>query len=103
MSEQEFKLNNHLIQTFYIFGLDSKTVYDENLYTNPSNLEIEPKVITKFPSVSKSYNCIPNGLILKHCFPTGFKLFKYPIQPNQSNFIFTLDNVPLNYIERNII
>ena len=99
MSEQDFKLNNHLIQNFYIIGLDSSEIFDEKIYEDPTNLDIEQKVLSKFPYFSKSYNNIQNDLVLKHCFPIGFKIIKYPIVPNNSNFFFTLDNVPLNYMD----
>ena len=99
MSDQDFNLNNHLIQNFYIIGLDSAEIFDEKIYKDPTNLNIEPKVLSKFPHSSKTYNSIPNELILKHCFPIGFKIIKYPIKPNNQNFFFTLENIPLNFID----
>ena len=99
MSDQDLNLNNHLIQNFYIIGLDSSEIFDEKIYKDPTNLNIEPKVLTKFPNSSKTYNSIPNELILKHCFPIGFKIINYPIQPNNQNFFFTLENIPLNFID----
>ena len=99
MSDQDLNLNNHLIQNFYIIGLDSSEIFDEKIYKDPTNLNIEPKVLSKFPNSSKTYNSIPNELILKHCFPIGFKIINYPIQPNNQNFFFTLENIPLNFID----
>ena len=103
MFTKEIQTDNHLIQNFYIIGLDSNYIFSDNLYKEPLSKNIEPNIISKFPKLSYSYNNIPDSLILKHCFPTGF--FPIEITDNKKNttcnFIFTLDNILFNNINKN--
>ena len=103
MLTKEIQTDNQLIQNFYIIGLNSNYIFSDNLYKEPLSKNIEPNVISKFPKLSYSYNNIPDSLILKHCFPTGF--FPIEITDNKKNttcnFIFTLDNILFNNINKN--
>ena len=99
MLTNKISIDNQLIQNFYIIGLDSKDIFKDNIYKEPLTKNIEPKVISKFPDLTYSYNNIPNSLLLKHCFPTGF----FSIEINDKSkikeqiiFYFSLENIPVN-------
>ena len=98
MLSKEIAINNQLIQHFYIIGLDSNDIFSDTIYNEPLSKNIEPKIISKFPELSYSYNNIPDSLILKHCFPTGFFgiELKFKYKPTPTNFYFTLYNIPVN-------
>ena len=104
----------NLIQNFYIIGLSEEDIFtnleNENNSSNKkidifkpkSEIELTPKIITKFPQTDSNHNSIPNEIIIEHCFPNGFKMIKSPkkdITHNFVHFYFELDNLKYNFIE----
>ena len=98
---------NNLIQNFYIIGFSLedflKTNKEENkvefldIFGEKSfdELNITPKIITKFPNEKTCLNSIPDNIIIQHCFPNDvIKLTK----DNKNHFFqFNFDNVPQNF------
>ena len=116
---KEIDMKYNLYQRFYVIGIDTDIVFSDELYKNPKSKNIFPKVISKFPLLSKTFSNIPDDLISRHCFPNGFSLVEGSSLVNSSSlkdhgslskdaipklqtFLFTLDNIPLNIIEEGI-
>ena len=103
----EMKYN--LIQNFYIIGyplsdyfsLKSKKTYIfSDIFKDPLNTKITPKIISKFPNSIKNYNSIPNDLVISHCFPKGINLINNQSLANKiTHFEFNLENIPANFID----
>ena len=104
MLSKEIPINNQLIQHFYIIGLDKNDIFSDKIYNEPLSKNIEPKIITKFPELSYSYNNLPDSLILKHCFPIGFFgiELKYKSKPSSNIFYFSLENIPVNNLNNDM-
>ena len=104
-----FSMKNNLIQNCYIIGfslsdfflLKEKNIHKFNdIFSDPLNVKLTPKIISKFPNISKNYNSIPDELIISHSFPKGLKIYKNPeLKSNKIHFEYTLDNIPANYPE----
>ena len=107
-------MKNNLIQNFYIIGLSQEDLFSnsENKEGSPnknidifdakSEIELTPKIITKFPPTDSNHNSIPNEIIIDHCFPNGFKMIKSQkkeLSNNFNHFYFVLDNLKYNYLE----
>ena len=97
----------NLFQNFYIIGLSiedfiqiSKKEDPKNIFQSNNEIELSPKIISKFPPNSPNHNSIPDQIIIDHCFPNGFKMVKF--QKNDSNnyshFCFELDNLKYSYL-----
>ena len=108
--KQELSTPKKFLEYFFIIGLDPKMSIEEYLYN--SSLEdlnnfylknLKPDIITKFPPINKSYINIDDNLT-ELCFPDGFKLENYDIQPQPEPFKFLLGNYfysiehPLKYV-----
>ena len=101
-------MKNNLIQNFYIIGYSledffqmqspKKAIFSE-IFKDPINFEITPKLISKFPNFEKNYNSITNDLIISHCFPKGLKITNNANEAKMTHFEFILDNIPANYNE----
>ena len=104
----------NLIQNFYIIGLSEEDLFKNlekeddsshkiiDIFNAKSEIELTPKIITKFPPTDSNHNTIPNELIIDHCFPNGFKMIKpqkKDIANNFLHFYFELDNLQYNFIE----
>ena len=98
---------NNLIQNFYIIGLSPEDFFKidkkENkgefldIFGENSNkeLNITPKILTKFPNGKMCINTIPDNIIIEHCFPNGVI---NPTKNSQNQFFqFKFDNLPQNY------
>ena len=98
---------NNLIQNFYIIGFSLEDFLKINKEENKvefldifgeksfDELNITPKIITKFPNEKMCLNSIPDNIIIQHCFPNDvIKLTK----DNKNHFFqFNFDNVPQNF------
>ena len=98
------KMNNNLIQNFYIIGVTSEEInshYKEII--NNSNISFTPIIISKFPDTISNFNTVPNEIIIDHCFPTGYKIIKEKsnnILEQNSFFWFELENSKYNYVSK---
>ena len=98
------KMNNNLIQNFYIIGVTSEEInshYKEII--NNSNISLTPIIISKFPDTISNFNTVPNEIIIDHCFPTGYKIIKEKsnnILEQNSFFWFELENSKYNYVSK---
>ena len=99
-------MKNNLIQNFYVIGYSLEDFFKmkspkkaefSNIFADPSNFEITPKLISKFPNVDKNNNSISNDLIVSHCFPKGIKIINNADKEKITHFEFNLDNIPANY------
>ena len=107
--QNAISMKYNLIQNFYIIGyslsdffyLKSKNLYAfQDIFTGFSNLNLTPKLISKFPNSIKNYNSISDDLIISHCFPKGLKIYNIPYLINKiTHFEFNLDNIPANFNE----
>ena len=101
---------NNLIQNFYVIGfsheeffsINPKTKKGEfiNIFTeNPEEVELTPKLISKFPPIPNKINNIEDNIIVNHCFPKGLKITnKYDESNGPSHFQFELNNnIPCKY------
>ena len=102
---QSFK--NNLIQNFYVIGFSPEDFFKVNKKENKGEfldifdeksfkeVNIIPKIITKFPNGKVSLNAIPDNIIIQHCFPNG----DIKLTTNKQNqfFQFKFDNIPQNY------
>ena len=104
----------NLIQNFYIIGLSQEDLFknienkDDSLnktidiFKTKQEMELTPKIISKFPPTESNHNMIPNEIIIQHCFPNGFKMIKSQKKDITNNFLhyyFELDNLKYNFIE----
>ena len=100
----------NLIQNFYIIGLNPEDIFKKSekdssakpidIFTNEGNVELAPKIISKFPPI-ENYNLIPNEIIIEHCFPNGLKTEKAhnkELINKVTHFHFELDNLKYNYL-----
>ena len=98
---------NNLIQNFYVIGFSPDDFFKidkkekkgtpMNIFVdNPEKeLNIKPKLITKFPNTKMCINTIPDQIIVDHCFPNDkVEITKYK---EKESFQFSLDNIPQNY------
>ena len=107
-------MKNNLIQNFYIIGLSQEDLFSNSeskegspnknidIFDAKSEIELTPKIITKFPPTDSNHNSIPNEIIIDHCFPNGFKMIKSQkkeLSNNFNHFYFVLDNLKYNYLE----
>ena len=108
--KQELSSSKKFIEYFFIIGLDPKISLENYLYNssiedlkNIFSKELKPQIITKFPPINKSYINIDDTLS-ELCFPDGFKIEKYEVQPEPEILKFLLGNYfysiefPLKYI-----
>ena len=99
----------NLIQNFYIIGyslsdffsIKTKNIYAfSDIFKDPLNVKIIPKLISKFPNLIRNYNSISDDLVISHCFPKGIKIYENPFLANKLvHFEFNLENIPVNYNE----
>ena len=99
----------NLIQNFYIIGyslsdfysLKTKRTYTfSDIFSDPQNIKLTPRLICKFPNSIKNYNSILDDLVISHCFPKGIKIINDQVLSNDiAHFEFILDNIPSNYNE----
>lgn len=97
------RLNDHLIQYFYSFGIDPDSL-DINLFTN-KKLYLEkdfkiPHLLTKFPPFEQNQSNINPQIVMTHCFPNGYKIISSKDKPKDEFFHFNLDNL-LSFSEEN--
>ena len=105
--KENYSFKNSLIQNFYIVGFspddffkidkkEKKGTFLNIFEDNPEKeLNIKPKLITKFPNIKMSINTIPDQIIIDHCFPNDkIEITKYK---EKESFQFSLDNIPQNY------
>ena len=107
-------MKNNLIQNFYVIGFDPEDFFYMNednegeflnIFQTKEHIELNPKIISKFPPNNSNFNEINDEIIINHCFPKGFGLSKSEnINKNPIFFYFELDNLLLNYSseEKNI-
>ena len=87
------------IEYFYVFGANEKIVRKEEFYTNkyftiPGYLNSQ--LLSKFPPFEKSNSNIDEKVLMDHCFPNGFNLYKMEKPndfPKNECFHFSLDNL----------
>ena len=100
-------MKNNLFQNFYIVGLSmedfiqiSKKEDPKNIFQSNNEVELSPKIITKFPPNDYNHNSIPDQIIIDHCFPNGFKMVKTQKSDSNNNthFCFELDNLKYSYL-----
>ena len=99
----------NLFQNFYIIGyslsdffsLKAKKSYAfSEIFSDPLNIKLTPKIISKFPNSIKNYNSIQDDIVISHCFPKGIKIINDQVLSNNiTHFEFNLDNIPSNYNE----
>ena len=87
----------NLFQQFFIIGLEPKVIYNINKVqlSNYPKKFLEPVIISKYPNISFPYLCIPDNIIISHCFPNGFVDIiedENNLKIKEGNFIFRLDN-----------
>ena len=87
----------NLFQQFFIIGLEPKVIYNINKVqlSNYPKKFLEPVIISKYPNISFPYLCIPDNIIISHCFPNGFVDIiedENNLKIKEGNFIFSLDN-----------
>ena len=101
-------MKNNLIQNFYVIGYcledffqmqSPKKANFSEIFKDPLNFEMTPKLLSKFPNFEKNYNSISNDLIISHCFPKGLKITNNGNEEKVTHFEFILDNIPANYNE----
>ena len=108
--KQDLSEAKKFIEYFFIIGLDPKISLEEFLFDssfedlrNYYSKELRPGFIAKFPPIAKSYINIDENLS-DLCFPDGFKIEKYEVQPEPELLKFLLGNYfysidfPLKYI-----
>lgn len=86
----------YLYQSYYVIGLDTDVMFNQQIYDAPTSIATVPKVISKFPSMPTTNILIPDELITMHCFPKGFRLIKDKPTKISRTIIFSLDNIPFN-------
>ena len=88
----------NLFQQFYVIGLEPKIIYNINKaeLKNLPKILLEPKIISKYPNIDLPYLCIPDYIIISHCFPNGtvdiITKDEKCEKIKDGNFIFSLDN-----------
>ena len=109
--KQIFNEPQTLEEYFIVIGIDPKLCTKEYLYNSTlSELndyylkeDFKPKILSKFPPITKKYINIDSSLI-DLCFPDGYKLKKFHSQPKPEIQHFLLDNsfysinYPLKYV-----
>ena len=98
---------NNLIQNFYIIGFSPEDFFKTDKEKNKGEfldifgeksfeeLNITPKIITKFPKGKMCRNVIPDNIIIQHCFPN--EVIKLTKDNKNIFFQFKFDNIPQNY------
>ena len=101
-------MKNNLIQNFYIIGLLPNEIVQrhnssENIFSETLNdfvaPKLVPKIITKFPPIENNHNSIFDELVIEHCFPNDFQIYKD--NPKGTIFSFELDNTIYKYVSNN--
>ena len=90
---------NTFMEYFYVFGANEKTVAKEDFYlksyfTRKDYLKMQ--LLSKFPPFEKPNSNVDENVIMSHCFPTGFNLYKMEKPdnfPKHECFHFNLDNL----------
>ena len=107
-------MKNNLIQNFYIIGLSPEDFFHIkknnkgqflNIFQNKSKINLEPKIITKFPPKNSNFNEVKDEVIINHCFPGGLNIISIDKEnKSPTHFEFELDNLLFNYSneEKNI-
>lgn len=76
-----------------------------NIFENKNKIELNPKIISKFPPKNSNYNGIIDEIVVNHTFPNGLNII-YDEKQNKAptHFFFELDNLLFNYSieEKNI-
>ena len=105
-------MKNNLIQNFYIIGLAQEDIFPNtnkkegskdsiDIFSSNIEMELPPKIISKFPPNNSNHNSIPDEIVIDHCFPNGFKMIKLDkIDGSNSfrHFWFELDNLKYAYL-----
>ena len=101
-------MKNNLFQNFYVIGYSLEDFFQMkspksavfcDIFKDPINFQITPKLISKFPNFDKNNNSITNDLVISHCFPKGLKIINNANEAKTTHFEFILDNIPANYSE----
>lgn len=107
-------MKNNLIQNFYIIGLSPEDFFHIkknnkgqflNIFQNKTKINLEPKIITKFPPKNSNFNEVKDEVIVNHCFPGGLNIISIDKEnKSPTHFEFELDNLLFNYSneEKNI-
>ena len=86
-----------LVEYFYIIGPNPETIISDDFYiniqNNPNDININAKILSKFPPVEKPLCSIKDEIIVSHCFPNGFYLLKEDQHPEHKIFHFSLQNI----------
>lgn len=97
------RLNDHLIQYFYSFGIEPDSL-DINLFKDKKlYLETDfkiPHLLTKFPPFEQFQSNINPQIVMTHCFPNGYRIISSKNKPKDEFFYFNLDNL-LSFSEEN--
>ena len=104
MMNNLMNMKNNLIQNFYVIGLSIENIFkDKKIFTSNKEVELIPKIISKFPPNDYNHNAIPNEIVVEHCFPNGFKMIKSQNnEPNNNTyFYFEIDNLQYSYLSKN--
>ena len=105
-------MKNNLIQNFYIIGLAQEDIFPDtnkkegskdsiDIFSSNIEMELPPKIISKFPPNNSNHNSIPDEIVIEHCFPNGFKMIKLDKIDGSnsfSHFWFELDNLKYAYL-----
>ena len=105
-------MKNNLIQNFYIIGLAQEDIFPDtnkkegskdsiDIFSSNIEIELPPKIISKFPPNNSNHNSIPDEIVIEHCFPNGFKMIKLDKIDGSnsfSHFWFELDNLKYSYL-----
>ena len=67
---------DHLIQNFYIFGVELEEIEISSVENNYSKKDfLQIKLLSKFPPIkSENFQIVDPNVIISHCFPNGFIL-----------------------------
>ena len=100
LKDYEDKLNKgyNLADYFLTIGVDPDIFLSPWLYESPIeelnttySEQLKPKILNKFPSFEKK-NIGIDDTIIHHCFPLGFKVQEFTIEPEFKVFYIILDN-----------
>ena len=100
LKDYEDKLNKgyNLADYFLTIGVDPEIFLSPWLYESPIeelnttySEQLKPKILNKFPSFEKK-NIGIDDTIIHHCFPLGFKVQEFTIEPEFKVFYIILDN-----------
>ena len=90
------RLNDTLIEFFYLFGIEPNSLTiseftEDKKYLSKDFKQVE--LLTKFPPSERFQSDIDPTTLKSHCFPNGFSLIESESQPKDEFFYFNIDNL----------